>query len=241
VIPEFFRGRALDKIVRVWVSGCATGEEAYSLAILALEEASRHLVRPQIQIFGSDLDARALASAREGRFPISIEANVSEERLRRFFVREGDHYRVRQEVRDIILFAVHDLLKDPPFSHIDLISCRNVLIYLDRELQEQVCTTFDYALNLGGFLFLGASETADYPPGPFRCINRTARIYRSTAVAGEKPRLLPRLLGPVREREQESSRPFLALTATYRIWWQRPTSAPCSSTPACASSGSPTG
>jgi two-component system, chemotaxis family, CheB/CheR fusion protein len=202
VIPELFRERGQDEIVRLWVSGCATGEEAYSLAILVLEEASRQQMRPQIQIFGSDLDARALASAREGRFPIAIEADVSEERLRRFFVREGDHYRVRQEVRDLILFAMHDLLKDPPFSHIDLISCRNVLIYLDRELQEQVCNTFDYALNAGGFLFLGASETADYRPGSFRCINRTARIYQSTAVAGEKPRLLPRLLGPVRVREQ---------------------------------------
>jgi two-component system, chemotaxis family, CheB/CheR fusion protein len=202
VIPELFRERGQDEIVRLWVSGCATGEEAYSLAILVLEEASRQQMRPQIQIFGSDLDARALASAREGRFPIAIEADVSEERLRRFFVREGDHYRVRQEVRDLILFAMHDLLKDPPFSHIDLLSCRNVLIYLDRELQEQVCNTFDYALNASGFLFLGASETADYRPGSFRCINRTARIYQSTAVAGEKPRLLPRLLGPVRVREQ---------------------------------------
>jgi two-component system, chemotaxis family, CheB/CheR fusion protein len=201
VIPEFFRDRSPDEIFRVWVSGCATGEEAYSLAILVLEEASRHQVRPQIQIFGSDLDARALASAREGRFPVAIETDVSEERLRRFFVREGDHYRVRQEVRDNVLFAVHDLLKDPPFSHIDLISCRNVLIYLDRELQEQVYSTFQYALNPGGFLFLGASETADHPPGLFRCINRTARIYQSTAVAGEKPRLLPRLLGPIHVRE----------------------------------------
>jgi two-component system, chemotaxis family, CheB/CheR fusion protein len=202
IIPDFFRNRSLDEIVRVWVSGCATGEEAYSLAILVLEEASRHHVRPQIQIFASDLDARALASAREGRFPVAIEADVSEERLRRFFVREGDHYRVRQEVRDIILFAVHDLIKDPPFSHIDLISCRNVLIYLDRELQEQVCSTFQYALNPGGFLFLGASETADYPPGLFRSINRTARIYQSTSGPGEKRRLLPRLLGPIHVREQ---------------------------------------
>jgi two-component system, chemotaxis family, CheB/CheR fusion protein len=201
VIPEVFRGRTLDETVRVWVSGCATGEEAYSLAILILEEASRHQVRPQIQIFGSDLDARAVASAREGRFPVAIEADVSEERLRRFFVREGDHYRVRQEVRDIILFAVHDLLKDPPFSHIDLVSCRNVLIYLERELQEQIYSTFQYALNPGRFLFLGASETADYPPGLFRCINRTARVYQSTAVAGEKARLLPRLLGPIQVRE----------------------------------------
>ena len=166
VLPEFFRSRAPDEAVRVWVSGCATGEEVYSLAILILEEASRHQVRPQIQIFGSDLDARALASGREGRFPIAIEADVSEERLRRFFVREGDHYRVRQEVRDSVLFAVHDLLKDPPFSHIDLISCRNVLIYLDREMQEQVCSTFQYALNPGGYLFLGTPRRSSGAAAP---------------------------------------------------------------------------
>jgi CheR methyltransferase-like protein/CheB methylesterase len=93
-------------------------------------------------------------------------------------------------------------LKDPPFSHIDLISCRNVLIYLDRELQEQVCSTFHYALNPGGFVFLGSSETADNPPGLFRTVDRAARIYQSTAMSGDKPRLLPRLLGPVRVREQ---------------------------------------
>ncbi len=202
VLPELFKDKELDETIRVWVSGCATGEEAYSFAILLLEEAGRHDGRPQVQVFGTDLDARALAAAREGRFPLSIEADVSEERLRRFFVREGDHYRVQQEVRDMVLFAVHDLLKDPPFSHIDLISCRNVLIYLDRELQEQLCATFHYALSAGGYLFLGASETADNPPGLFRCIDRTARIYQSNAVPGDKPRLLPRLLGSVRVRDQ---------------------------------------
>jgi two-component system, chemotaxis family, CheB/CheR fusion protein len=202
VLPHLFAERQVDDTIRVWISGCATGEEAYSFAILLLEEASRHQIRPQIQVFGSDLDARALTSAREGRFPAAIATDVSEERLRRFFLREGDHYRVRQEVRDLVLFAVHDLLKDPPFSHVDLISCRNVLIYLDRELQEQVCSTFHYALNSGGFLFLGASETADYPPGLFRCVDRTARVYQSTAAPGDKPRLLPRLLGPIRVREQ---------------------------------------
>jgi len=123
---------------------------------------------------------------------------------------------VRQEVRDLVLFAVHDLLKDPPFSHVDLISCRNVLIYLDRELQEQVCSTFNYALNAGGYLFLGASETVDNPHGLFRTIDRTARIYQSTAAPGDKPRLLPRLLGPARGREQviqlgRTTRPTVAL------------------------------
>jgi two-component system CheB/CheR fusion protein len=200
-LPNLFKDNDPNEPIRVWACGCATGEEAYSLAILLLEEAGRHEFRPPIQIFGSDLDARALALAREGRYPAAIEADVSEERLRRFFTQEGDQYRVRQEVRDVVLFAVHDLLKDPPFSHVDLISCRNVLIYLDRELQEQVCNTFHYALNPAGFLFLGSSETADHPSGLFRVVDRSARIYQSTAQAGEKPRLVPRLLGPVRSRE----------------------------------------
>jgi two-component system, chemotaxis family, CheB/CheR fusion protein len=202
VMPQLFQDREASETIRVWVSGCATGEEAYSFAILLLEEAARHPIRPAMQVFGSDLDSRALVAAREGRFPIAIEADVNEERLRRFFMREGDHYRVRQEVRDLVLFAVHDLLKDPPFSHVDLVSCRSVLIYLDRELQEQVCSTFNYALNPAGYLFLGASETADNPHGLFRMVDRTARIYQSTAVPGDKPRLLPRLLGPARVREQ---------------------------------------
>jgi two-component system CheB/CheR fusion protein len=202
VLPELFKNKEPEETVRVWVSGCATGEEAYTFAILLLEEAAKQALRPPIQVFGSDLDVRALASAREGRFPLTIEADVSEERLRRYFTRESEHYRIRQEVRDIVLFAVHDLLKDPPFSHIDLISCRNVLIYLDRELQEQVCSTFYYALNAGGYVFFGASEAADNPPGLFRPIDRAARIYQSTAVAGDKPRLLPRLLGQARVREQ---------------------------------------
>ena len=120
---------------------------------------------------------------------------MSEERLRRFFVQEGDHYRVRRELRDMVLFAAHNLLKDPPFSRIDLVSCRNLLIYLDRELQQQVCSTFHYALNPNGFLLLGSSEMVDNPPGLFRTIDRKARIYQSTARPGDRPRLLPPLLG----------------------------------------------
>jgi two-component system CheB/CheR fusion protein len=200
-LPRLFEGRDAEDSLRVWVSGCATGEEAYSVAMLLLEEAGRHELRPPIQVFASDLDARALALAREGRYPSVIEADVSEDRLRRFFTREGDNYRVRQELRDIVLFAHHDLLKDPPFSRVDLISCRNVLIYLDRDLQEQVIGTFHYALNPGGFLLLGSSETADNPAGLFRNLDRAARIYQSTGSAGDKPSLLPRLLGPIRARE----------------------------------------
>ncbi len=197
-LPALFDGKDPNEAIRVWVPGCATGEEAYTIAILLLEEAARRGSLPSIQVFASDLDTRALATAREGRFTAAIEADVSEERLRRFFLRDGDHYRVRQEVRDIVLFAVHDLLKDPPFSRVDLLSCRNLLIYLDRELQEQVCSTFHYALNPGGFLLLGSSEGADNPPGLFRIIDRKVRLYQTTGQAGEKLRLLPRLLGTVR-------------------------------------------
>jgi two-component system CheB/CheR fusion protein len=200
-LAQMFEGRAHDDPLRVWVCGCATGEEAYSVAMLLLEEASRQDNRPPIQVFASDLDARALSVAREGRYPSAIEADVGEERLRRFFVREGENYRVRQELRDVVLFAHHDVLKDPPFSRVELISCRNVLIYLDRELQEQVISTFNYALNPGGVLLLGTSEAADNPPGLFRTLDRTARIYQTTTGSDGKPRLLPRLLGPIRVRD----------------------------------------
>lgn len=201
VLPQLIDIKATDDPIRIWVPGCATGEESYSIAILMLEELGRRQVRPTLQIFGSDLDAQALATAREGRYPVAIEADVSEERLRRFFSREKEGYRVRPELRDLVLFANHDLLKDPPFSRIDLISCRNLLIYLDRELQEQVASTFHYALNPSGFLLVGSSETADHPPGLFRAVDRNARIYQSTLHPGERPRLLPRLLGGIGLRE----------------------------------------
>ena len=196
VIPQLFEGKEAGGTIRVWVPGCATGEEVYSIGMLLLEEAARRDLRPEIQVFGSDLDAGALAVGREGRFPATIEADVPEDRLRRFFQREGDHYRVRRELRDIVLFASHSLLRDPPFSRVDMISCRNLLIYLDRDLQQQVCNTFHYALNQGGFLFLGASESADQPAGLFRSIDRDARIYRSAAGSADKRPVVPIMLGP---------------------------------------------
>ena len=202
LLPAIFESRKQSQGLRVWVAGCATGEEAYSVAMLLLEEAARHEIPPPIQVFGTDLDVRALAAAREGRYPVAIEADVNELRLRRFFLREGDYYRVRPELRDVVLFALHDLLKDPPFSHIAIVSCRNVLIYLDREPQEQLCSTFHYALNPGGYLFLGAAETAENPAGLFRTIDRHARIYQSTLAADAKREVLPRLLGSVRIRDQ---------------------------------------
>ena len=191
VIPRLFDNKGASDTIRVWVAGCATGEEAYSIAILLLEEANRHEIRCGLQVFASDLDDGALIVAREGRYPDAIEADMTEDRLRRFFTREGDHYRVTRELRDIVLIAKHSLLKDPPFSRVDLISCRNVLIYLDREVQQQVIATFHFALQRSGYLFLGSSENADGPAGAFRAIDREARIYQRMPIPSEV-RVAPR-------------------------------------------------
>jgi two-component system, chemotaxis family, CheB/CheR fusion protein len=185
VVPRVFDDKGASDTIRVWVPGCATGEEAYSIAMLLPEEAGRHDIRCGLQVFASDLDESALAVARDGRYPVAIEADMTEERLRRFFARKGDHYRVTRQLRDVVLFAKHSLLRDPPFSRVDLISCRNVLIYLDREVQQEVCTTFHFALHRSGYLFLGSSESADYPVGMFRALDRDARIYQRTSVPAE--------------------------------------------------------
>ncbi|MBV8795589.1 MAG: PAS domain-containing protein, partial [Hyphomicrobiales bacterium] len=192
VIRRLFEDKGAADAIRIWVSGCATGEEAYSIAMLLLEEAGRHEIRSELQVFASDLDDSALAVARDGRYPAAVEADLTEDRLRKFFTREGDQLRVIRELRDIVLFAKHSLIKDPPFSRVDLISCRNVLIYLDRELQQQICASFHFALKPPGYLFLGSSESADNPVGMFRVVDREARIYRRTPMPTEV-RLTPRV------------------------------------------------
>jgi two-component system CheB/CheR fusion protein len=177
-----------------------------------LDQAGRHEIRCGLQVFASDLDDGALIVAREGRYPIAIEADMTEKRLRRFFTREGDHYRVTRELRDMVLVAKHSLLKDPPFSRVDLISCRNVLIYLDREVQQQVCATFHFALHQSGYLFLGSSESADSPVGAFRAIDRESRIYQRMSIPSEvrvTPRTAAATFGP-EPLSPRTSAPFRA-------------------------------
>ncbi|WP_420393609.1 chemotaxis protein CheB [Acuticoccus sp.] len=166
-----------EETVRIWSVGCATGEEVYSLAMLLIEACERRRINPPIQIFATDLDEGALATAREGRYPRAIEADVSEDRLRRHFIEDGNHYRIRKEVRDIVLFAHHSALKDPPFMRLHLITCRNLLIYLERELQRQMLTLFHYALLPGGSVFLGSAESVDPRPDLFAARDRDARLY----------------------------------------------------------------
>ena len=178
--------------LRVWVPGCATGEEAYSLAILLLEAVQRRDVRREIQVFASDLDEGALATAREGRYPRTIEADVSTERLQRFFREEGEQYVVTKELRDCVIFTTHSPLRDPPFSRLDLISCRNLMIYLERELQQQIIGVFRYALRPGRFLFLGASESAE--GAFFHVVDKKHHIFQAREVTGNDAPHLPGLL-----------------------------------------------
>jgi two-component system CheB/CheR fusion protein len=161
VIPKLFAGKTASDQVRVWVSGCATGEEAYSIGMLLCEHASNLIESPQLQIFATDIDDDALAEARVGRYPDTIAADVALERLQRFFTQDNDHYRVSKELREIVLFSPHNLLRDPPFSRLDLISCRNLLIYLNRDAQDRALHVFHFGLRPDGFLFLGSSESAE--------------------------------------------------------------------------------
>ena len=188
VIPQLFM-RKPDESVRVWSVGCATGEEAYSLAILLLEQAALHEAPPQIQVFASDLDERSLEKARAGLYSGDIETHVSPERLKKFFHKENSGYRIRQEVRDIVVFAPHNLLTDPPFSRIDFIACRNVLIYLEREVQQGVVELFHFALCPNGFLVLGTSEIVESGE-LFRTEDRKHKLYRKRNVRAREP-LIP--------------------------------------------------
>ncbi|MDA8455237.1 PAS domain S-box protein [Acidovorax sp. GBBC 3334] len=176
-LPELFQGKSGADTLRVWVAGCATGEEAYSIAMLLTEHARTLDSAPVLQIFATDLDDSAIRVARDGFYPAAIEGDVSADRLRRFFVRERGGYRVRRELRECVLFAVHDLLKDSPFSRLDLISCRNLLIYLNREAQRRVLDTFHFALLPGKTLFLGSAESVEDSDSRFAVVDEQHRIY----------------------------------------------------------------
>ena len=188
VIPRIFQGKGANDQVRVWSVGCATGEEAYSMAMLLSEERSKRADAPAIQVFASDLHEHSLQMAREGYYPETIAADVSDERLKRFFTKEDSHYRIRKEIREIVVFANHNLLRDPPFSHIDLVICRNVLIYLQREAQQDVLDLFHYALDSEGILMLGPSETADHGR-LFRVESKPHCVYRRRNVPRHELRL----------------------------------------------------
>ena len=181
VIPQLFAGKPVGSAIRVWVPGCSTGEEAYSIAILLRERMEELKGHFKVQVFATDLDREAIKQARAGVYPSSIVADVSPERLAHFFYEErpdGSAYRIHKTVRDMVIFSEHDLINDPPFSKLDLISCRNLLIYIGAELQKKLMSQFHYALNPGGMLVLGSSESVGDFVNVFTTIDRHAKIYQ---------------------------------------------------------------
>lgn len=183
ILPTLLAGKTDGDQVRVWVAGCATGEEVYSIAILVKEEMDHHGVNPQVQIFGTDIDENAVAAARLGRYS-KPKGRLSPERLVRWFVADGDSYRVTRQIREMCVFSAHSVVKDPPFSKLDLVSCRNLLIYLNPDLQERVVRMFHYALRPGGILFLGPSEGVTRGAHLFDAIDARHRLFRRHDTAG---------------------------------------------------------
>jgi two-component system, chemotaxis family, CheB/CheR fusion protein len=200
IIPKLFIGKTADSVIRVWSPGCATGEEAYSLAMLLTERQEAPRRGFKVQFFATDIDAQAIATARIGVYPASISSDVPPERLTRFFTLEpdGGSYRIHKSIRDMLVFSEQDVIKDPPFSRLDLISCRNLLIYMDVDLQKKLIPVLHYALNPGGFLFLGTSETVSEYADLFSVIDRKLKLYQKKEDMHGAPRMpLGRFLPPV--------------------------------------------
>ncbi len=183
-LPLLSNPSSSDEPIRMWVAGCATGEEVYSIAMCMLEQKAALSCNRSFQIFATDLSEHALATAREGSYPSTISCHVSAERLRRFFCKVDGHYRINKTVREMCVFARHDLTRDPPYSRMDLISCRNVLIYLEPPLQDMLLATFHYALRPEGILVLGTAETVGLSSALFAVVDERHRIYARKAAVG---------------------------------------------------------
>jgi two-component system CheB/CheR fusion protein len=181
VLPGLLGSLGAKRVVRVWVAGCATGEEAYSIAILLREAMDEEVPAFRVQVYATDLDEEAIAVARAGRYPKAIAQDLGPERLTRFFAEAPGGWRVRREIREMVVFAVQSVIKDPPFTRLDLVSCRNLMIYLESDLQERLLRTFHYALKPGGVLLLSPSEGIAGDGDLFECIDRTWKFFRARA------------------------------------------------------------
>jgi two-component system, chemotaxis family, CheB/CheR fusion protein len=202
--------------LRVWIPGCATGEEAYSVAILLQECLQERGAFRSLQIFGTDIDPTAVKKARQGAYVENIVSEVSPDRLRRFFVKEDSRYRVKPDIRERVVFSEQNILSDPPFAHLDLLVCRNLLIYLKPEAQSRMIPLFHYALREGGFLFLGSSESVGRLNDLFETVNKHHSIYRRKNHVLSRQVQFPtgrRLEGPAEQRVKEGlERPEAGVT-----------------------------
>jgi len=188
-LSSLLEGKLTGTTLRVWVPGCSTGEEAYSLAILIREYLTQRNLQFTVQMFASDLDSRAIETARAGHYPIGIAGDITSERLQRFFTKEDSSYRVKKEIRDLVVFATHNVLTDAPFTKLDLLACRNLLIYLEAKAQHTLLPLFHYVLKPKGILFLGSSETIGGFERLFTAIDRKWKLYRRIDGPGPFPRL----------------------------------------------------
>jgi two-component system, chemotaxis family, CheB/CheR fusion protein len=188
-LPSLVEGKPEGAALRLWVAGCSTGEEAYSLAILLQEYLTQKKLRLTLQIFASDLDNRAIETARAGLYPVGIAGDLTPARLQRFFTKEDSSYRIKKDIRDLVVFATHNVLADAPFTKLDLLSCRNLLIYLNTPAQQKLLPLFHYALKPKGILFLGSSETIGEPEQFFTVIDRKWKLFRRTSESGALPHL----------------------------------------------------
>ena len=199
VVLKLMENKGADDQVRIWVPGCATGEEAYSIAILVREAMERQKIALPVQIFGTDIDAAAIAHARSGRYRKTM-IGMSGERVERWFTERGDECSPVKEIRDMCVFSTHSVVKDPPFSKLDLISCRNLLIYLDSDLQDRVMRTFHYALRPGGYLLLGNSESVTRNAKLFAAADKKHRIYQRCELSGPARPDLPLPAAPLQPK-----------------------------------------
>jgi two-component system CheB/CheR fusion protein len=195
VIPKLFEGRDPSDTIRIWTPGCATGEEVYSIAILLREYMEATSTTARVQIFATDIDDSALGVARSGRYPEALLDSVSQERRDRFFSNDGSSYVINKDVRELCIFSSHSVFRDPPFSRMDLVSCRNLLIYFGLDIQSQVIPTFHYALKPGGYLFLGTSENIGQHAQLFSNVDKKQRIFQSREHSAAERRLPIAMVG----------------------------------------------
>jgi len=210
-IPEILKERPSHAPVRVWVPGCATGEEAYSIAIILLEVMRKMGKHFNVQVFATDIDPDAIEYARAGIYPVSIEADISPEQLKRYFSKEENRYRVRKQVRELVVFASQNLLTDPPFSRLDLVSCRNLLIYLDGNIQKKVIPLFHYTLYSDAILLLGPSESIGEFADLFSVLNSKWKLFKRKGALPRKVEpysLMPHFSGGSEQIEEPPKRPF---------------------------------
>lgn len=207
VLPPIFARKQQGDSVRLWVAGCSTGEEAYSLAILIAEEMERAALSLKVQIFATDLDEDALEYARAAVYPESIAADVSTQRLAKFFTAGGQSFRVKKSIREMVVVAKQDLIHDAPFSRLDLISCRNLLIYMNQTLQRKIMPLFHYTLNPGGYLLLGPAESIGESAGLFALVDKKWKIFQGRNVPRQPAGFPSPLRAPAAERAVRGAKP----------------------------------